>query len=284
MQQQISHISTPTNVVQYVALPILQEVAPAITPSEVFAILHPNLGTHNEDIEFVLSEISRLQPDESRRGTWLMTQPTFQEWFSSDGSRILLIDGQERERHITSLSYFIATLDQGLHRDMDCVVLSYFCGLHISSDASSSGNDKETGSSVSIMRSLIGQLLVKAQLSFDTRSISHNLLSHVEKHDVGAFCRLFHILVTTCAPSTIFIQLDGISWLESYSQTEVEDAQKVFAAFRALVQELEEPKSYARGQGRGISNVKILLTSARPCMEFQQFFEDACFSMPRSCY
>ncbi|KAL3426689.1 hypothetical protein PVAG01_00198 [Phlyctema vagabunda] len=312
MQQQISRSTTPVNVnvVQYIASPAPTYAlapppppvapVPLITLSQIFTVLRPDLNAHTQDLDEVISHGCRLPPAESRRGTWLMRQPVFQSWFNSNESRIQLVEGQERDRPITSLSYFLAVLEEGLHDDGECAVLSYFCGLHTEADtdyysntpaflmpADGNENESEAGTPISIMTSLLGQLVTKTQISFNTGGVNDMLLSYAAQHDLGALCALFRILITTCAPTTVFILIDSISWLETRGGRLVDDAQGMFAFFRDLVAELtpgsSAPSFYSSAsypQPRR-SNVKILLTSARRCIEFQQYFdEDQCFSMP----
>ncbi|KAF2489459.1 hypothetical protein BU16DRAFT_567633 [Lophium mytilinum] len=228
-----------------------------INQEQFLQSLYVNVKIMSLDIENTFRQRDAM--DEACQGqrAWLLQSRQFQNIISSRQSEILLVDGNadgfELER-ISPMSALCAALLRSFEhmRPGPPMYLSFFCGLHTSSNDPVSG---PTG----MMRSLTAQLLRMYEFRFDFVD-SHRYRDALESHDLHYLCAAFERLVYQLPANTpIFCIIDSISL---YERSELEsDLGRIAATFKQL------------GLDPSLGCFfKALITSPNQSRFFKQFF------------
>ncbi|KAF2801362.1 uncharacterized protein BDZ99DRAFT_577641 [Mytilinidion resinicola] len=201
-----------------------------INQEQFLQSLYVNVDIVSLDIENTLRQREAMDQSCQGQGAWLLQSQQFQNIISSRQSEILLVDGNadgfELER-ISPMSTLCAALLRSFeHRRSGTPIhLSFFCGLHTSSNDPLSG---PTG----MMRSLTAQLLRMYEFRFDFVD-SHRYRDALESHDLHYLCAAFEKLVYQLPAHTpVFCVIDGISLFERLDLES--DLGRIAATFKQL--------------------------------------------------
>ncbi|OCK81050.1 hypothetical protein K432DRAFT_327052 [Lepidopterella palustris CBS 459.81] len=147
---------------------------------------------------------------QSQAGSLLHTYQ-FTDWFSSEYSEILLVDGNTNSigtGRTSPMSFLCATLVMSLVKKPSAISLHFFCGQHMAS------NDPLLGPN-GLVRSLIMQLIMSGKpllLNFVNSTEYYHALKN---QDLDALCHTFQQLVKQVPPeTTVYCIVDGISLYE----------------------------------------------------------------------
>ncbi|KAI1856391.1 hypothetical protein JX265_011638 [Neoarthrinium moseri] len=182
---------------------------PWVSSFELLRILDVDPTSFMEDLGFIVRQESRMSGHDKARARWLLKTTSFQSWFKTLQSSLLLVDGTLRLDKISPMSVLAGTLSLSLLDQPNTQVLHFFCGSHLDSQA----EDGLTGPH-GMLRSLVVQLLLsfKAPLPDLSEIDSQEFLHDVYDCTLPALCELFRLLVGQ-VPSgiTVFCLIDGIS-------------------------------------------------------------------------
>ncbi|KAE9380236.1 hypothetical protein N431DRAFT_552430 [Stipitochalara longipes BDJ] len=160
-----------------------------------------------QDIQHCLE--LRLSDREKQRATWVSSSDQLKRWLEDSAQpRTFLINGRNFDQasdYTSHLSWICAKLSHFNKAAELTIVISYFCGLHASRDASADAKG--------MMHSLTGQLLSKGV--FDLSSFDDETLKKVRK-DIRITCDLFcQLALQLPVSSRLFCIIDTISQYES---------------------------------------------------------------------
>ncbi|KAI1859603.1 uncharacterized protein JN550_011911 [Neoarthrinium moseri] len=182
---------------------------PWVSSFELLRILDVDPTSFTEDLGFIVRQESRMSGHDKARARSLLKTTSFQSWFKTLQSSLLLVDGTLRVDKISAISVLAGTLSLSLLDQPNTQVLHFFCGSHLDSQA----EDGLTGPH-GMLRSLVVQLLLsfKAPLPDLSEIDSQEFLHDVYDCTLPALCELFRLLVGQVPSGIIvFCLIDGIS-------------------------------------------------------------------------
>lgn len=184
---------------------------PLISELDLMRILDVDYHHWTEDLKFVLKQAARQSREDQGRARWLMRTPGFQSWMERPQNSLLLVDGAMTLERVSPMSVLTATLTLTLLQAPSAVVVYFFCGSHLDTDA-----EAELSGTGGMLRSLIAQLVLQISPSPDLRGInSHGFLDDCSKRHFPALCEVLRLLVEQLPPqTTLYCLLDGVSWYE----------------------------------------------------------------------
>ncbi|KAI8632709.1 hypothetical protein F5Y19DRAFT_471878 [Xylariaceae sp. FL1651] len=185
---------------------------PFLTTFDLMRILDVDPKCLTEDLGFVLKQAFRMGPEDQGRARWLMKTKNFLNWMNRPQHYLLLADGAMQLERISSMSVLVGTLAISLLQVPSTVVIYFFCGRNLNTDA-----EDELAGPNGMLRSLITQLLLGfTPPSPDLSGISsHEFLLDCYKQDFSALCEVLKLLIEQIAPgATLYCLLDGVSWYE----------------------------------------------------------------------
>ena len=95
-------------------------------------------GPNQHALDLALQTGRRMKKSGQEHTSWIIYDTNVQKWYESQGSRALVIDGDECTKgRITPLSFFCSLLVRHLQRRNSTIVLHHFCSLHGSKETSS---------------------------------------------------------------------------------------------------------------------------------------------------
>lgn len=200
-----------------------------------------------DDLDTALRQANSFDTTSQGQAKWLLKTPEFQQWLSSRDTKVLLANGSMNEHLalVSPMSSFCATLILSLQENGHAVVLSYFAGLHCSTEGR--GVSGPNG----LVRSLCAQLLLsRALVEPELDFLTTTRLEQLSHHDIRALCPLFEELVLQIHPSIpVYCIIDGI-WLYE-QQPWLQDLKYLAMMFDSL----------AKRQSAQSSRLKVLMTS-----------------------
>ena len=192
----------------------------------------------------------RLKPVQQQRIAWVMRDIRFQQWFSTNTSEMLVVDGMEpsgNTAETSPLTFLDVLLTMTIEDLPGAVSIKFFCGLHAKPEDNLEGAQ-------GIIRSFLFQLLIQPW-TFDCGFIDENFLSQIKNYDLCQLCGLFRDLVTSAPDNTtVFCIIDGISWFENDDRRD--GICTVMASLRDMVNELRW-----ENQEGILVDLKLLVTS-----------------------
>lgn len=223
---------------------------PQLSQFGLLRILDIDPTSSTGDLDFVLRQESRLNMHDKARARWLMKRPLFQNWLRAPQSTLLLADGAMRLDKISSMSVLTGTLAISLLELPATIVLHFFCGRHLDTDA----EDGLSGPH-GMLRSLMAQLLLALRPPLPDLSgvDSQEFLRDCHQRTLPALCEIFRMMVEQIpAENAVFCLVDGVSWYEQTQWTG--ELLFIVGMFKALVKTPHRPV------------LKVLLTSANRSM------------------
>ncbi|KAK7963557.1 hypothetical protein PG988_010531 [Apiospora saccharicola] len=192
--------------------PIPIPTNPALTELDLMHILNVVPQSWTDDLAFVLRQASRMDTDSKARARWLMKTRHFQDWFKAPHSALLLAVGAVRLEKVSPMSVLTSSIALNLLELPSTVVLHFFCGKHMDTDA-----DDNLSGPLGMLRCLIAQLV----LAYETPLPNLNSMGPPEfvrdcySRTLEALCEVFRRLVEQISQGvTIFVLVDGVSWYE----------------------------------------------------------------------
>ena len=161
------------------------------------------------DVEDALRQISSFRLTNQDRAAAVVQHPLLEKWLTSTSSEALLVHGNSRRHEpISPVSVACAMLVNFTTNMLSIVTLYWFCGSH---------TNGPNGTSLGMMRSLIGQLLSTSS-NWDLSKIKPRKLDVL---DLGQLFDLFTLLLKQLPPGTAVVCIvDGISFYEGSAQRE----------------------------------------------------------------
>lgn len=206
------------------------------------------------------------------RAAWVLNVERFKRWadMSSHSSDLILVNGYLSgltKGKISPLSVLAATL-ASMHRvSSRLVILSHFCGLHISP------RDPMAGPK-GMLRSLIAQLIFiqRGEHALTTIALDEGLVHQILNHNLTGLCDVFRaLLMQVHTQMTVYCVLDSVSEFEtSLLGWENEICDVVYFLQTIMM---------AGQQGFG-PKVKFLLTAANKSIKiYRQLSPEDCISL-----
>ena len=179
-------------------------------------------------------------------GHWLLRNKKFQAWLHSEETgRLLVNQNQTSSESNSSMSFACTTLIEALNKTQEATIISFFSSLHAKGETSVEGP-------AGLLRSFISQLLPLQSYSLDF--VDDGDLENLRRHDIGALCNLFAMLVQQLAEETVlFCIIDGIS---TFEKSRYGDS---VAVFLAMISQLTETLAVSLGS----PILKILVTTSK---------------------
>ncbi|MCJ1398888.1 hypothetical protein MMC11_002089 [Xylographa trunciseda] len=249
LQIQVGHISRSSS-------PMLAAKRAALLPKQITR----SLGFHKK--EPLNDLVDRLQLGYSMplsqqgRAVDLTSSDHLKNWLKMMSSTLLLIHGGTADEDTEEPLSFVAAKIITTVQDLEPVVtIHYFCGLHRDQETKNgTGGDAQT-----MMKSLLGQLLVQKKYEFDLADLTKHDLSMLETGDLKTLCVIVGMLIQQLPPaSALFCVIDGIFAFEDSARSN-----DMIKALRHLVRLVRKPKDVS---------FKLLLTCAGNC-QFQRRYE-----------
>lgn len=210
------------------------------------------------------------------RAAWLLNVDRFKAWADITGhsSDLVLVNGHLSGRtrgKISPLSVLAATLASMPPVASRVVILSHFCGLHISP------RDPMAGPR-GMLRSLVAQLLLvqRSEHAGTTVTLDEALIHRVLRHDLAGLCDVFRaLLMQVQAQTTVYCVLDSVSEFETSLLGWGDDMCDVVYFLQTLV--MAGQHQY---QPRFGPKLKFLLTAANKSIRvYRQLNSTDCISL-----
>lgn len=174
-----------------------------IGKKDLLLILGHDKSMIRQDVEAALRQLTRFPLVDQDREAAILGHVAVEQWLIESESRALLINGNSRRHETISPASVICAMLVHIFTDTPPIVTLYwFCGSH---------TDEFDGNALSMMRSLICQLLSRTS-SFDSGSeLQHN----IDIQDLGRLLDLFTDLLRRLPAGTAVVCIiDGISYYE----------------------------------------------------------------------
>ena len=201
----------------------LQEIKRAIIPNptrkngpstrRISQLIGTSPDIPMQDVEEIQREAQTFPTSAQCQVSDLMGSQKLQDWLTSPYSSALFAQANAGDDKISAMSYVTSLLVQSVEGSEEAVPLCFYCGLHTDAyhDTLSSANG--------MVRSLVMQLLQKAQHDFDLEFVDRNLIHDLENADLGALCDLLVGTVQQLPQDiTLFLVIDGISFYETHAR------------------------------------------------------------------
>ncbi|KAF2871439.1 hypothetical protein BDV95DRAFT_40888 [Massariosphaeria phaeospora] len=174
-----------------------------------------------DDIGFAYSQGVTETPQFQDRTRWVAESSDFTSWLHTDGSEVLVIQGQYSELEcISPMSFLVALLYPKLADSRDVLVLPFFCGLHTGSQFDDS--DEPSGPLL-MARALLTQLLnIKTVNWADGNAglpflpLNPDDVKKLKSSSFSAYVKLIGKLIVAMKNhhSAIFIIIDGLDYYD----------------------------------------------------------------------
>lgn len=219
-----------------------------VSSDQLLLALSDDPSAHERHL--MLATCQEVSLPTQRRAACIIQDFKFQEWFRAEGSRMLVVNGQEDESCaavIPATTYFTAILARSLAESKIATPLVFLCEQY-----AMPGDTLEGASGM--LRSLIYQLLARFGNALDLSFIDYALIEGIKAFEIGSLCQLLNGVIgsalTLTVRTTIICLIDNVSLLETPARKD--DLKVAIAAFQHLVMNIE-----AFG---GRASLKILLT------------------------
>ncbi|OQN96063.1 hypothetical protein B0A48_17863 [Cryoendolithus antarcticus] len=190
--------------------------APMISVAQLQACLRVPANTQATDLELAVQHGQAMAPKQQARAAVLLQNVTFQTWFKSAESDILVVQGKRgSDVHATMspLTYFTGVFATMLDRSQTAVPLTYVSGRHSIPDDALEGAE-------GMMRVLIFQLLARFGDAIDLPDMNYEFVEGTKAGDIRYLCELFRLIImatvsSSTRPFAAVCLVDGMSLLET---------------------------------------------------------------------
>ncbi|MCJ1239776.1 hypothetical protein MMC14_007774 [Varicellaria rhodocarpa] len=161
-----------------------------VTCSELLVYLEADTDSPSGDLELVYRHGASLELSSYGQAQWIFQHGEFQDWFATDASQVLLVEGNVSAHaleRISPTSHLCAVLLHTLKHVPCQASIHFFCGLH-------TGGDRPFLGVRGLLRSLITQLINLYDLSLDFIR-SQKILDDIKTHEPDHLFTLFRNMV-----------------------------------------------------------------------------------------
>nr|OQO18393.1 hypothetical protein B0A51_13724 [Rachicladosporium sp. CCFEE 5018] len=157
-----------------------------------------------------------MAPKQQARAAVLLQNVTFQTWFKSAESDILVVQGKcgsDVHATMSPLTHFTGLFATMLDRSQTAVPLTYVSGRHSIPDDALEGAE-------GMMRMLISQLLARFGDAIDLPDMNYEHIEATKAGDIRYLCELFRLIIiatvsSSTRPFAVVCLVDGLSLLET---------------------------------------------------------------------